>query len=163
MVVALGALDRHPEERLAHHLRLLGGIVVEEIEARRAVLDRPAAGGDDLPGDLVPRRVGGDLRIEVAVAEMRCSRVQQKHFPHVPPPLARLDELDGREADTLLIDARRIAGLAAGNPAADIGMMRHRRRETDHSTVEENRCTNGAIIEVRDAGDVGIIGEEHIT
>ena len=94
---------------------------------------------------------------------MRCARVQQKCFPHVPPPLACFDELDGRKAHPLLIDARRIAGFAAGNPTADIGMMRHRCREADHPTVEENRCTDGAVVEVRDAGDVGIIGEEHVT
>ena len=94
---------------------------------------------------------------------MRCTRVQQKCFPHVPSPLARLDELDGREADPLLIDARRIAGFAAGDAAADVGMMRHCRREADHPAVEENRRADGAIIEVRDAGDVGVIGEEHVT
>ena len=42
-------------------------------------------------------------------------------------------------------------------------MMRHCRREADHPAVEENRRADGAIIEVRDAGDVGVIGEEHVT
>ena len=78
-------------------------------------------------------RVGGDLCVEIAVAEMRRARVEEEHLPEIRPPRAGIDELHRREADSLLIDARRIARLAAWNASADIGMVRHRGGEADQA------------------------------
>ena len=55
-----------------------------------------------------------------------------------------------------------VARFAAGHAAADIGVMRDRRRERDQAAFVENRRRDRAVVEMRDADDIGIIGQERI-
>ncbi len=58
MVVALGAVDRHAQERHRYRFGQLRRILVQHEEVRRAVFQRAAGGRHQVAGELVPRRVG---------------------------------------------------------------------------------------------------------
>ena len=61
MVVALGALHPHAHEDLGHVLGRLQRVGLDLVEIRRRRGERAAAGGQQLPHDLVQRHVAGDL------------------------------------------------------------------------------------------------------
>ena len=61
-------------------------------------------------------------------------------------------DLDGRDADALLIDLGRLARHAARHHAADIGPMGAHGRKEDQPAVREHRIDDGDVVEVRAAG-----------
>ena len=115
MVVALGAVDRQAQERLGHRLGHLLRVLVQGVEIRRAVLVRAAGGGDDLAGELVPRRVRGDALANPVVVRLERLRPQplageqQQVGPFVGPVI---DELRPRQ------QASRSAGRACRRDAS---------------------------------------------
>jgi hypothetical protein len=93
---------------------------------------------------------------------MRRPRIEQEQFPQIVAPHATFDEPHWRQTDALLKDARRITGLAARDATADIRVVRDGNRERDRFSVNENRCGGGAIVQMRDTDDVGVVGKENI-
>src|SRR5580704_17364416 len=93
---------------------------------------------------------------------MRRARVKQKHFPHVVAADAAGEKTHGRQADTVLEDAGRVARLATGNAASDIRMMGDGEGESDRLAVDEDWRRRRAIIEMDDTDDVGIVGKKDV-
>ena len=80
MVVALGALHAHAHENLGHVLGRLERVALDLVEVGRRRGEGAAAGGEQLPHDLVQRHVAGDLlgkpvgiEIDRLVADIRRS------------------------------------------------------------------------------------------
>ena len=87
---------RQAQERLGDRLRHLLRVLVQGIEIRRPVLERAAAGGDDLADELVPRLVLRHALANPAVIRLHRLRpqplaVDQQHVgPFVRPVIDEL-------------------------------------------------------------------------
>ena len=55
-----------------------------------------------------------------------------------------------------------IAGFAARYAPGDVGVVCHGRGESDRPLFKENRCAHRAVVQVRNAGDIGVVGEKHV-
>ena len=107
-------------------------------------------------------QVRGDLRFHVAVAMAGRARVEQDDIEDVLPQLARGHQLDRRKAKAFLKNARAVGALAAGDLAADVGMVGRVRHEPGEPVAGEHRRGHRQVGKMRAAADVGVVGQEHV-
>ena len=121
-------------------------------EAGEALLDATDPGG-----------VGRNLRPEVPFALARGAGVETHELDDVAAELPLVEQLDGRDPQPLLEDARAIGALAARHLAADVGVVGDVGDERHQPAIEEDRARKCQIGQVRSAAHVRIVREEAVT
>ena len=143
VVVALGAADREPEERLADVLGHILGRLAERVEIGGAVLEALAGGRDDLADEPVPGKAVGDslanpliIRLERLGPEPRAVE-HQEVGPFVGPVIDELGVASSRSIKASRFVAARIGEEGPG--------LVHRREPADRCRRRpgggiRNRC-----------------------
>src|SRR3546814_13182026 len=87
---------------------------------------------------------------------------EQKHFNHITVLLACGINAQWRNAYAFLENADGIAGFTAWHPAAYVRMVGNRHGKRYGLVIHEHRHRNGAIVQVSNANNVWVVGEEGI-
>ncbi len=103
-----------------------------------------------------------DLRGQVAKRHPRNAHVGSEHLEHRLDGLAAVVQAQPGESDALLEDLGVVAGGRAGQPPADVAVVRGRRREADERAVEEDRLEDEDVLQV-DAAVERVVHHEHVS
>jgi hypothetical protein len=105
---------------------------------------------------------GCDLGIVVAAPFLGDTGVQKQDLEQVLVQLALLVQSYHRDAQSLLVDLRHAAGHRARRHAADVGVMGDVADEAEQFALDEHRLGEVDVGQVRPAGHVRIVGDEHV-
>ena len=102
------------------------------------------------------------LRLEVAQHLVGHAHVERHDVPDGLVRPARVAQLQEGEAQALLIDLGGAQGVAAGNDAPDVGVVRERRGPADERSVMEEWLDDVDIGQVLAGGRIGVVADEHV-
>jgi hypothetical protein len=128
----------------------------------RALETLDAVTGGDLLETLPANVEGGKLRTQIPDPLVRCPRVQDNEIDDILPETTLVAQLHWRKPETILKDARVVAGLAARRPTSDVGMVGEIREEPGDPAVVDDRRHDRDVVEVRPPAHEGIVPDEDI-
>ena len=113
---------------------------------------------DQLDDPALAHRRAADLRLDVLLDD-GVADVREDRAPDILAPLAAVEDFERRDAERLLPDFARIRVVAAGDRAADIGLMALAGGPADRLAVEENRAEYRDIVVLVAAGEDVVVQE----
>jgi hypothetical protein len=108
---------------------------------------------------------GGNQRIQIEAVPLRRAHVVQDEFENVLLQHALLVQLGRRDADTFLVDRRRVDRHRAGYHAAVVRHVTEHRRPGDVASILEDRHQHNPVRQVRHrrVAQVRVVGEDDVS